>query len=103
MTAHSHAHEAAHVGHETTDFDNPYAVWSIPFSILLLLAFVTIVVMWAPAAATREMRTKELQGAEAGRQSLLDHRALEAEALDKAGVKQAMAEVVRNHATSGNP
>lgn len=103
MSTHTHTHDGAHVGHEMEDFEGGYAIWAIPFSLIMLLGFVLIVVIWAPAAATREMRIKEVQGAEAGRQSLLDHRALEAEALGKADVNQAMAELVRNHATSGTP
>lgn len=103
MSTHTQNHDAAHGGHEMEDFEGGYAIWAIPFSLIMLIGFVLIVVIWAPAAATREMRIKELQGAEAGRQSLLDHRAVEAEALEKAGVGQAMAEVVRHYATSGTP
>jgi ABC-type protease/lipase transport system fused ATPase/permease subunit len=103
MNAHTHSHDSAHVGHEMEDFEGGYAIWAIPFSLIMLIGFVLIVVLWAPAAASREMKIKEQQGAEASRQSLLDHRALEAETLEKTGVKQAMAELVRRNATYGTP
>jgi hypothetical protein len=105
MSANTHS---SHRGHETTDFDSPYSVWAIPFSIVVLLVFVLIIVLWVPAVTSREMKVKEIEGAEAGRQSLLDQRALESEALESAGpdrmpVMQAMIELARVNASSGTP
>lgn len=102
MSTHSHQ---AHGGHETQDFEGGYAIWAIPFSLAMLTAFLLVVVLWAPAAATREMRYKEVLGAEAERQSLLEHRAEEAAVLETAGadripVKQAMKELAGSSSPS---
>jgi hypothetical protein len=80
------------------------AIWAVPFSLIMLLGFVLIVVLWVPAAVTREMKAKEVQGAEAERQSLLEQRALEAGELEardgRISVEQAMAAVVREGAAT---
>lgn len=100
MNAHDHA---SHGGHELEDFKGTYAIWAVPFSIALLLAFVLIVSVWVPAAVSSELRNKDVQGAEVSRAPLLDHRAKQAEALaagsDRIAVEQAMAAVVRQRAT----
>lgn len=77
---------ASHGGHEREDFQGTYAIWAIPFSMLLLAIFVFIVSLWVPAAATREMRTKEVQGAEQSRRELLEHRAAEQQSFASAAV-----------------
>ena len=79
MSTHAHA---AHGGHEASDFEGHYAILAIPFSMLMLVAFMVIVSLWVPAAASHEMRIKEQAGAEAARQSLLEHRNEEARALE---------------------
>lgn len=94
---------AGHVGHETSDFEGRYAILAIPFSMLMLVAFLFIVTLWAPAAASREMQLKEQAGAEAARQSLLEHRTEQAAALEagegRIAVTEAMGAVV-NKASS---
>jgi flagellar biosynthesis/type III secretory pathway M-ring protein FliF/YscJ len=82
----------SHGGHETEDFQGTYAVWAVPFSLMALVAFLVIVALWAPAAASREMRAKELQGAEGSRSQLLEHRAHESQVLASGAVpvEQAM-------------
>jgi hypothetical protein len=90
------------VGHELEDFEGTYAIWAVPFSLLILVIFVAIIVLWAPAAATREMRLKEIEGAEASRQSLLEHRAEQEAFLAGSGgipVERAMDELVRKNAS----
>jgi hypothetical protein len=81
--AHSHG---AHGGYETEDFQGTYAVWAVPFSIAALAVLVAIVVLWAPAAASREMKAKEILGAEGSRSQLLEHRAQESQALASGAV-----------------
>lgn len=100
----SNQEHAAHGGHETSDFEGRYAILAIPFSLLMLLGFLVIVTLWVPAAASREMRLKEQVGAEAARQSLIDHRTEEAAALaageGRLAVTDAMKALVNK--TSGN-
>lgn len=99
MSTHSHA---GHGGHETEDFEGTYAIWAVPFSFVMLAAFLVIVTLWVPAAASREMRLKEVQGSEVSRQWIEEHRAAEAEALSgETGipVSEAMAEIVRRNET----
>jgi hypothetical protein len=102
MSNHAHAADASHGSHEQTDFEGNFAIWAVPFSLVLLFGFVLIVTLWVPSAVTREMKVKELQGAEAGTQSLLLHRAHEAEAMaageGRIPVEEAMAAVVREGA-----
>ncbi len=99
MNAHDHA---APGGHEMQDFEGTYAIWSVPFSIAMLLVFVFIIAQWVPAAVSNELKNKDIQGAEVSRAPLLEHRAQQAEALaagsDRIAVDQAMAAVVRQRA-----
>ena len=71
----------SHGSHETEDFQGTYALWAIPFSLAMLVAFLVIVVVWVPSAATREMRAKEVEGARSSRELLEQHRAAQREAL----------------------
>jgi hypothetical protein len=73
MSTHAH-NEHAHGGHEHEDFEGTYAIWAIPFSMAMLATFVFIVVLWVPAAASKEMKFKETSGAELSRSSLVKHR-----------------------------
>ncbi len=82
----THAINTGHGGHEKEDFEGTYAIWAIPFSMVLLAVFVFIVALWAPAAASREMRAKERMGAEQSRRELIEHRASEREALASGAV-----------------
>ena len=99
MSTHAHS---SHGGHETEDFEGTYALWAIPFSFVILAAFLVIVILWVPAAASREMRLKEVGGAEVSRQWIEEHKAAEAEALsggEGMPVSEAMAEIVRRSST----
>ena len=91
----THAEHGSHGGHETEDFQGTYAIWAVPFSIIALAIFVAIVVLWAPSAASREMRAKETLGAENSRSQLLEHRAHESQVLASGvmPVEQAMREL----------
>lgn len=91
-----------HGGHELEDFSGHYAVWAVPFSLFALFVFLLIVAQWVPAAVSHEMRVKELQGAEAGEQSLREHRAYEAELLAArdVSVDRAMQALSRNGSSS---
>jgi hypothetical protein len=90
--ADSHSEHVSHGGHETEDFQGTYAIWAVPFSVIALAVFVAIVALWAPAAASREMRVKEVLGAEESRGQLLEHRAHEKQALASGtmSIEQAM-------------
>ncbi len=81
MSTHAHSGHGSHGGHETEDFQGTYAIWAIPFSLAMLVAFLVVIVIWAPAAATREMRAKEVEGARSGRELLEQHRTAQREAL----------------------
>jgi hypothetical protein len=83
MSIQAHSAPGAHAGpgHETQDLEGTYAIWAIPFSLIALAIFLAIVAMWVPAAASREMRAKEVQGAEESRSQLMEHRAHERQAL----------------------
>lgn len=97
MSTHAHS---AHGGHEMEDFEGHLAIWAIPFSFAMLFAFLFIVVLWVPAAVSRELKHKELEGAEVNRQSLLLHKAEQAEILagsEGLPIDQAMAELVRKN------
>lgn len=88
-------HEHTHSGHEPDEFKNVYAVWAIPFSLVLLFVFVLIVTLWAPAAASKEMRAKELAGAEASRAGYFEHDEEDAEELGD--IEESMRAVVREN------
>lgn len=93
MSTHEHH---AHGGHETDDFKGTYAIWAVPFSLSLLFMFVFIVVLWVPAAASKEMKLKDLAGAEISRESYNEHKAEDAEELGD--IEESMEAVVREHA-----
>jgi hypothetical protein len=80
MSTHSH-NEHGHGGHELEDFEGTYAIWAIPFSLVMLFTFVLVVTLWVPAAAGKELKIKDTLGAEAAQTSLIEHRAEETEAL----------------------
>jgi len=90
------AHEHANAGHEPDEFKIPYAVWAVPFSLSLLVLFVFIVILWVPAAASKEMKAKEQLGAETSRTFFLDHQEEDAEELGD--IEASMSAVVRQHA-----
>jgi membrane protein implicated in regulation of membrane protease activity len=98
MSTHAHSE---HGGYETEDFKGTYAIWAVPFSLALLFAFVFIVVLWVPAAASKEMKTKDIMGAETSRAPLIDHRGQEAGALEagegRLSIEESMAAVVREN------
>jgi hypothetical protein len=104
MSTHDHdSHGHATTGaHEMTDFEGTYAIWAVPFSILVLMSFVLIIALWVPAAVSRELKAKDVAGAESSRAPLLDHRAEQSQQLaaasDRIAVEQAMAAVVRERA-----
>jgi hypothetical protein len=102
MSTHDHA-SAGHGGHEMEDFKGTYAIWAVPFSILILLSFVLIITLWVPSTVSRELKKKDVLGAESSRAPLLDHRSKQSEQLaaasDRIAVEQAMAAVVRERAT----
>jgi hypothetical protein len=90
----SSTHEQhAHGGHETEDFKGIYAIWAVPFSLSLLFAFVFIVALWVPAAASKEMKLKDLAGAEVSHEVYREHDAEDAE--EMGDIEEAMEAVVR--------
>lgn len=82
-------------GHETEDFKGTYAVWAVPFSLSMLFAFVFIVVLWVPAAASKEMKLKDLAGAEVSRESFLEHSEEDAE--EMGNIEESMEAIVREN------
>lgn len=83
MSIQANSASGAHTGpgHETQDLQGTYAVWAIPFSLMALAVFLIIVALWVPAAASREMRAKEVLGSQESRGQLLEHREHEQQAI----------------------
>lgn len=79
--AHSTPEARAVPGHEIQDLQGNYAIWTIPFSLIALAIFLIVVVLWVSAAASREMRAKEVLGSQESRSQLLEYRAHEQQAL----------------------
>jgi hypothetical protein len=96
----SHAH-SGQPGYEAEDFKGTYAIWAVPFSLAILFAFVFIVVLWVPAAASKELKNKDVMGAETSRAALIEHRSQEAGSLQagegRLSIEQSMAAVVREN------
>lgn len=90
MTTHD---TPAHAGYEPDEFRSPYALWAVPFSMILLVVFVIVISLWVPATASKEMRAKELAGAEASRTGYLEHNEEDADELGN--IKESMEAVVR--------
>lgn len=85
----------AHGGHEADDFKGTYAIWAIPFSMVMLFAFLFIVVLWVPAAASKEMKIKDVAGAEISREAYNEHSAEDADELGD--IDESMDAVVREN------
>lgn len=90
-------------GHELEDFKGTYAIWAVPFSIAILMMFVLVIALWVPSTVSRELKAKDVAGAESSRAPLLEHRADQAGQLaaasDRIAIEDAMAAVVRSRAT----
>lgn len=85
----------AHIGHEPDEFRNAYALWAVPFSLALLVFFVLIVTLWVPAAASKEMKSKELLGATISRGFYDAHAEEDAEELGN--IEASMDAIVRQN------
>ncbi len=59
-------HDTHGIGHEMQDLDFTSAVWVIPFSLAILVAFLFVAVLWSTSAASNEMLRKEVTGLEQG-------------------------------------
>jgi hypothetical protein len=94
MNTHAHSGQP---GYETEDFKGTYAIWAVPFSLAMLFAFVLVIVLWVPSAASKELKLKDLAGAVSAVEPTKQH--LEEDAQELGAIEKSMAAIVRESAS----